>query len=48
MYSYLLERSLEIACESDVETALRWIGLNAWFEGCIAERSRVARLLEDE
>ena len=48
MYSYLLERSSEIASESDVETALRWLGLNAWFEGCIAERSRVSRLLEDD
>jgi hypothetical protein len=48
MYAYLLERSSEIAAESDLETALQWLGLNAWFEGCIAERSRVSRLLEDD
>jgi hypothetical protein len=47
MYAYLLERSSEIAAESDVETALRWLGLNAWLEGCLAERSRVLRALEE-
>ena len=48
MHAYLLERTSEIASEADLETALRWLGRNAWFEGCIAERSRVSRLLEDD
>jgi hypothetical protein len=48
MFSYLLERGNEIAIESDLEAALRWLGLNAWLEGCLAERTRVFRALEQE
>jgi hypothetical protein len=47
MFSYLLERGSEIATEADLETALRWIARNAWLEGCIAERNRVLRALEE-
>ncbi len=47
MFAYLLERSSEVAAESDVETALRWLGLNAWLEGCLAERTRVVRAIEE-
>ncbi len=48
MFSYLLERASEVAVESDLEAALRWLGLNVWLEGCLAERTRVFRALDDE
>ena len=48
MYAYLVERSNEIAMESDPETALHWLARNAWLEGSLAERSRVFRALDDD
>jgi hypothetical protein len=48
MVGYLVERGAEIAAESGVESALEWLATNAWFEGVIAERVRIARLLDDE
>lgn len=47
MFAYLLERSSEIANEVDLADALRWLGLSAWLEGCIAERTRVLRAIEE-
>jgi hypothetical protein len=47
MFSFLLERSREITAESDIDAALRWLGLNAWLEGCLAERTRLLRALDE-
>ena len=47
MLGYLIERSSEIARDDGLDAALEWIGTNAWFEGVIAERVRIARLLDD-
>jgi hypothetical protein len=48
MVGFLIERGSEIAAEEGVDAALRWLAANAWFEGVIAERVRIARLLDNE
>jgi hypothetical protein len=48
MVGYLVERGSEIAAESGLDAALEWLATNAWFEGVIAERVRIARLLDNE
>jgi hypothetical protein len=48
MLSYLSERSKEIAIEDGVDTAVAWLARNAWFEGAIAERARIARLVDED
>jgi hypothetical protein len=47
MVGYLIARSREIAGEDGLEDALSSLAANAWFEGVIAERARIARLIED-
>ena len=48
MLAYLSERSREIACEDGLDAALAWIIRHAWFEGAIAERARIARLVDND
>ena len=48
MLRYLIERSGELVEHEGVEHAIEWLAAHAWFEGAIAERSRVARLLVDD
>ena len=48
MLSYLRERSKEIAIEDGIDTAVAWVARNAWFEGAIAERARIARLVDED
>ncbi len=46
MVGYLNERSTEIVTEGGLEAAISWLAANAWFEGALAERSRVSRFLD--
>jgi len=48
MVGFLIERGSEIAAEEGVDAALAWLVANAWFEGVITERVRIARLLDNE
>jgi hypothetical protein len=48
MVGYLTDRSSEIFAEEGLDAALAWLVSNAWFEGVVAERVRIARLLDDE
>jgi uncharacterized protein (DUF2236 family) len=48
MVGYLVSRGAEIVAERGLDAALEWLATNAWFEGVIAERVRIARLLDDE
>jgi hypothetical protein len=48
MVGYLTERSSEIFAEEGLDAALAWLVANAWFEGVVAERVRIARSLDDE
>ena len=48
MLRYLVERGGELAEHEGVERAIEWLAAHAWFEGAIAERSRVARMLVDD
>ena len=48
MLGYLTERSAEIAGERGVDAALDWLARNAWFEGTIAERARIAGLIDQD
>jgi hypothetical protein len=48
MVGFLIERGAEIAAEEGVDAALTWLAANAWFEGVITERVRIARLLDNE
>jgi hypothetical protein len=46
MVGYLSERGTEIATDDGVAGALAWLARKAWFEGAIAERARIARLID--
>jgi hypothetical protein len=46
MVGYLSERGNEIATDDGVAGALAWLARKAWFEGAIAERARIARLID--
>ncbi len=48
MFGYLIDRGTEIAAADGLDAALVWLASHAWFEGAIAERSRFARLLDDD
>jgi hypothetical protein len=48
MVGYLRERSEEIAAEEDFGAAFAWLARNAWFEGALSERARIARLIDDD
>jgi hypothetical protein len=48
MLAYLNERSREIASEEGLDHALAWIVRHAWFEGAIAERARIGRLVDED
>lgn len=48
MVGYLIERGSEIVADDGLDAALEWLAANAWFEGVVAERVRIARLLDDE
>src|ERR1700733_6967227 len=45
MLGYLRDRSAEIAAADGVDAAIAWLARNAWFEGAIVERARIARLI---
>jgi hypothetical protein len=48
MLRYLSEGSKEIVTEDSVDTAVAWLATNAWFEGAISERARIARLVDED
>jgi hypothetical protein len=48
MVGYLCARAKELAIESSFDVALDWLARNAWFEGAISERARIARLVDDD
>jgi hypothetical protein len=48
MFGYLRERGAEIAADEGLAPALVWLARNAWFEGAIAERARIARLIDED
>ena len=48
MLGYLSERSAEVAVEDGLAAALAWLARNAWFEGAISERARIARLIDED
>ena len=48
MVRYLIDRSREIAAESGLDEALASLAANAWFEGVVAERARITRLIDED
>jgi hypothetical protein len=48
MVGYLNARGKELAIESGFDVALAWLARNAWFEGAISERARIARLIDED
>lgn len=48
MLGYLRERAAEIGQDDGVDVAIAWLARNAWFEGAIAERARIARLIDED
>lgn len=48
MLRYLSERTTEIAAEDGLVVAVAWLARNAWFEGAISERARIARLIDGD
>jgi hypothetical protein len=48
MLGYLIERGAEIGNGDGFEVALAWLAANAWFEGVIAERARIARRIDED
>jgi hypothetical protein len=46
MVGYLIERCTEMATEDGFHAAVTWLATNAWFEGVISERARIARLID--
>jgi hypothetical protein len=48
MIGFLRDRAAEIATEDGLGVALAWLARNAWFEGAIAERARITRLIDED
>jgi hypothetical protein len=48
MLGYLRDRAVEIEAEDGIGVALAWLARNAWFEGAIAERARITRLIDED
>jgi hypothetical protein len=48
MVGFLRERGEEIAAEDGLGAALAWLARNAWFEGALSERARIARLIDED
>ena len=48
MVGYLIERCAEIATEDGFDAGVAWLAANAWFEGVIAERARIERLIDED
>jgi hypothetical protein len=48
MIGFLRDRGAEIAEEDGIGVALAWLVRNAWFEGAIAERARITRLIDED
>ena len=48
MLGYLRDRTAEIESEDGIGVALAWLARNAWFEGAIAERARITRLIDED
>jgi hypothetical protein len=48
MLAYLMERSAELVEREGADVAIAWLAKHAWFEATITERSRLARLLDDD
>jgi hypothetical protein len=48
MVGYLIERGTEIANHDGLDPAIAWVATNAWFEGVIAERARMQRLIDED
>jgi hypothetical protein len=48
MVGYLIERCTEIETADGLEAAIAWLAANAWFEGVIAERARIERLIDED
>ena len=48
MVGYLIERGTEIANHDGIDPAVAWVAANAWFEGVIAERARMQRLIDED
>jgi hypothetical protein len=48
MLGYLRERSTEVARTDGLDMAVAWLARNAWFEGAIAERARIARVIDED
>ena len=48
MLGYMIERGAEIGSGEGFEVALAWLAANAWFEGVIAERARIARRIDED
>ena len=48
MLGYLIERGAEIGAGDGFEVALAWLAANAWFEGVIAGRARIARRIDED
>ena len=48
MLGFLSERTAEIAADDGLGVALAWLARNAWFEGAISERARIARLIDED
>jgi len=48
MLGYLRDRTAEIEAEDGIGVALAWLARNAWFEGAVAERARITRLIDED
>ena len=48
MLGFLNERAQEIATAEGQPAAIEWLARNAWFEGALAERARIARLIDED
>ena len=48
MLGFLSERAAEIVAANGAGAAIEWLARNAWFEGAIAERARIARLIDED
>jgi hypothetical protein len=48
MIGFLRDRAAEIASEDGMGVALAFLARSAWFEGAIAERARITRLIDED